>query len=72
MAINIEDCISRTENRLQEKGFNLNEAPLMKEYLAIFAEEILEEVKKATVTVPAQGLSTSQGPVTGQANGTIS
>ena len=68
----VEDvCISAIESELTSKGFNLIEAPKTKELITIIVKNVLLEVKKGTVSVPALGLITSQGPVTGSATGTI-
>ena len=72
MAINENACINAIQSALNSSGFKLDEAPKTKEFISIIVSNILKEVKKGTVAVPAQGLSTSQGPVVGNATGTIS
>ncbi len=74
MPMNESSCISAIESELTGKGFKLDEAPRTKEFIEIIVTNVLAEVKKATVSVPAQGLvaPTNGGPVTGSANGTIS
>lgn len=72
MPMSEQACISTIESELTGKGFKLDEAPKTKEFIEIIVKNVLEEVKKGTVSTIVTGSSTSGGPVTGTGTGTIS
>ena len=71
MPIVEQNCINAIEGELKEEGFDLAKAPHTKKFISIIVKNVLAEVKKAEVSVPALGLNAPNGAVTGNAKGTI-
>lgn len=71
MPMNPQDAIDAAKAELAN-DINFSNAPNTDKLIAAVVKATLAEVQKATVNVPALGLTAPQGPVTGQAQGTIS
>lgn len=74
MPMNPQDAINTALNSLKVKGFDFSNAPMGQAMIEELTKAILQEVLKATVSVPSLGLVAppNGGPVTGSVQGTIS